>query len=95
MHAQELESYLGRFPQHGFPEGQLLHRQSAQEYRDATEKAEPDVIVEDDCESIGGADEMTYTHLRPELKRKIHLVPVKEFGGIDQLPDNPEMLLRL
>jgi hypothetical protein len=30
---------------------------------------------------------MTYTHLKPELKRKTKFIAVKEFGGIDHLPN--------
>jgi hypothetical protein len=48
----------------------------------------PNVIVEDDCESIGGEAEMTYPGMRPELKSKIKSVVVKESGGIDHLPDS-------
>ena len=48
----------------------------------------PDVLVEDDCESIGGEVEMTYPHIRPELKPRIKSVVVREFGGIDHLPDD-------
>jgi len=48
----------------------------------------PDIIIEDDCESIGGKYEMTYTHIKPELKKRIKSIVVEEFGGIDHLPDN-------
>jgi hypothetical protein len=40
-------------------------------------------------------DEMTITNVRPEIKRKIKSVPVKEFGGIDHLPDQLSALLNL
>ncbi|NOQ37789.1 hypothetical protein GQ472_02765 [archaeon] len=72
---------------HNFPEGQLLFCRKDEEYRDVAERAMPDVLVEDDCESIGGIDEMTITHITPEIKKKVRSVPVKEFGGIDHLPD--------
>jgi hypothetical protein len=48
----------------------------------------PDIFIEDDCESIGGKKEMTSTYLAEELKNKIKLITVKEFNGIDYLPDN-------
>lgn len=51
------------------------------------ERLLPDIIVEDDCESIGGKEEMTYSHIRQDLKVKIKSVVVKEFEGIDHLPD--------
>ena len=77
-----------------FPEGKLLFRKEGEDYRDVAEKVMPDVIVEGDCESIGGETEMTYPGIRPELKSKIKSVVVKEFGGIDHLPDNVAELMR-
>jgi hypothetical protein len=58
------------------------------------EKVMPDVIVEDNCESIGGETEMTYPGIKPELKSKVKSVVVKEFGGIDRLPDDVAGLMR-
>ncbi|RPJ27896.1 MAG: hypothetical protein EHM33_06370 [Chloroflexi bacterium] len=71
----------------GFPEGQLLFRLEEEEYKDVAERAQPDILIEDDCESIGGEIEMTYPHIRPEIKAGIISIVVKEFGGIDHLPD--------
>jgi len=70
-----------------FPFGKLHFRRTNEEYKDVAERVSPDILVEDDCESIGGLDEMTYTHISPSIKAKIISVPVKEFGGIDHLPD--------
>ena len=72
---------------HGFPIGQVFSRQKDEKYQDVVEQILPDVLVEDDCESIGGEKAMTYPHLRPEVKAKIKSVIVKEFGGLDHLPD--------
>lgn len=72
-----------------FPDSDnLLYRNQGENYKDVAEKLLPNVIVEDDCESIGGTNEMTYTHLSPEIKTQIISIPVKEFSGIDDLPDN-------
>ena len=71
---------------HGFPKGKLLHRTKNKQYKDVATKAMPDIIIEDDCESIGGSNEMTYTHLDSQVKAKIKLVVVKMFEGIDHLP---------
>ena len=38
-----------------FPEGVLLSRRNNESYADIAVREKPDVIVEDDCESIGGA----------------------------------------
>ena len=53
---------------YGFPEGQVFFRSSGEEYKDVAERALPDVLIEDDCESIGGEKEMTYPNIQPELK---------------------------
>jgi hypothetical protein len=53
----------------------------------------PDVVVEDDCESIG-AEQMAHRQLSPELRARIVNVVVPEFGGLAHLPDDPQELLR-
>lgn len=83
---QVLEKY-------NFPDSRnLLFRKDEEEYKDVAERLMPDVLVEDDCESIGGEAEMTYPHIREDLKGKIKSVVVKEFGGIDHLPSEIENL---
>ena len=52
----------------------------------------PNFLVEDDCESIGGINEMVITNVKPEIKKKIKSIPIKEFGGIDYLPDKVSKL---
>jgi len=87
---EQIRDALHRF---GFPTGQLLFRSEGEEYKDVAERAMPDIIIEDDCESIGGEIEMTYPHIKPEIKAGIISIIVKEFGGIDHLPDDPSELL--
>lgn len=78
-----------------FPDVQnLLYRKEVQEYKDVAEQLMSNILIEDDCESIGGESEMTYPHIRPDLKRKIKSIVVKEFAGIDGLPDNLDNLER-
>jgi len=84
----EIEDIKKVLKKHKFPEGQLLFRREGEEYKDVAERVMPDIIIEDDCESIGGKDEMTYTHIKPELKKRIKSIVVEEFWGIDHLPDN-------
>lgn len=85
----ELEAIKGVLLKYGFPDRQnLLFRKQGEEYKDVAEKLVPDILVEDDCESIGGEKEMTYTHISPEIKNIIHSILVPEFGGIDHLPDD-------
>lgn len=88
----EIEAIKSVLKKHNFPEGKLLFRRRGEEYRNVIERIMPDVMVEDDCESIGGEDEITYTHLKPELKKKIKSIVVQEFGGIDRLPDSVSAL---
>ena len=75
-----------------FPKGQVFYRQSNETYKDIAEKIIPDVLIEDDCESIGGAKEMTITFVMPEIKQRIKSIVIKEFSGIDNLPDDLKFL---
>jgi hypothetical protein len=81
--------------QHGFPHGEVFFRQEGEEYEDVADRIKPDILVEDDCESIGGEREMTYPHMRPESRAGIKSITVREFGGIDHLPGDPGKLLQL
>ena len=80
MDREVLEKY-------GFPNGPILFRQAEEGYSDVAERAFPDILVEDDCECIGGQPQMTYPDIRHDLKIRVKSVVVKEFGGIDHLPD--------
>lgn len=75
-----------------FPVGILEYRKEMEEYKDVAERVMPDILVEDDCESIGGEREMTYPHISESKRRKIKSVVVREFGGIDKLPDDLGLL---
>jgi hypothetical protein len=90
---QEVNIIKEVLKKYGFPEGELLFRKEDEDYRDVAEKVMPDLIVEDDCESIG-REEMTYPGIRPELKSKIGSIVVREAGGIDHLPDDIVELAR-
>lgn len=78
-------SVLERF---GFPPGELVFRQEGETYADVARRVMPVVLIEDDCESIGGDVEMTYPHLQPEDQARITGIVVREFEGIDHLPDD-------
>ncbi len=73
---------------YGFPEGEIVFRQPGEGYQDVAGRVLPDVLIEDDCESIGGTGEMTYPHIHPEMQAHITSIVVKEFEGIDHLPDD-------
>jgi len=86
------KSVLNKF---GFPDGQILYRRNREEYKDVVEgiRPLPDLIVEDDCESIGGKVEMVYPNLKPELRDKTKSIVVEEFEGIDYVPDRISELM--
>ncbi|MFX0006293.1 MAG: hypothetical protein ACFFA7_17055 [Promethearchaeota archaeon] len=77
---------------YNFPEGTIFYRQKEEDWNLQIEKAKPDLIIEDNCESIGGESQMTFPNLRPELQSKITLIVIKEFAGIDHLPDDVKEL---
>jgi len=70
------------------PNGQVVFRGPGETYQDVAENVLPDILIEDDCESIGGQHEMISPHLRSELQARITSIVVKEFEGIDHLPDD-------
>lgn len=93
--AKDVETDRSVLKKHGFPDGQIFSRRNREEYKDVVEgiRPLPDLIIEDDCESIGGKSEMVYPNLRPELRNKIKSIVVKEFQGIDCIPDEISELI--
>jgi hypothetical protein len=71
---------------HGFPRGRVLGRRPGESYGDVVVREMPDLLIEDDCESIGAA-EITYPQIPPETRAHIKSIIVPEFGGVDHLPD--------
>jgi hypothetical protein len=94
--AEDIEEDKSVLKKYAFPDGQIFYRRNREEYKAVVERIRPlpDVIVEDDCESIGGEAEMVYPNLKPELNNRIKSIVVKEFGGIDHLPDRISELMR-
>ncbi len=86
--AEDVEKDKSVLEKYDFPKGPVFYRQNRESYKDIAEKIIPDVLIEDDCESIGGEKEMTITFVKPEIKQKIKSIIVKEFSGIDNLPDD-------
>lgn len=72
-----------------FPEGELYFRENHETYSDVIERVMPEILIEDDCESIGGEQEMCITNVNPEKKKLIKAITVKEFGGIDAISTTP------
>jgi hypothetical protein len=94
--AEDVEKDKLVLRKYAFPNGRVFYRRNIEEYKDVVERIRPlpDVIIEDDCESIGGEIEMVYPNLKPELKDEIKSIVVKEFGGIDCVPDGISELMK-
>jgi hypothetical protein len=92
--AEEIEMDKSVLKKYDFPSGPIYYRQAGETYKDVAERIIPDVLIEDDCECIGGEEQMTITFVKPEIKQKIKSIVIKEFSGIDHLPDNLEDLLK-
>jgi hypothetical protein len=78
---------------YGFPDGPIFYRACGEQYSDIAEALVPDILVEDDAICIGGEKEMASPHIKPELKVEIKSIIVREFGGIDHLPDDISSLM--
>jgi len=89
---QNVKKDIKVLKKYNFPEAPVLYRQKTETYAQIAERAMPDILIEDDCKSIGGAIAMTYPHISPLRKRMIHSIVVKEFSGIDDLPDDLQAL---
>lgn len=87
LEIKQIKDVLAKF---NFPAADKVHaRAGTESYLDIVARSRPDVLVEDDCQSIGEQDVVT-PKLNPEWG--IHGIVVPEFGGIDHLPDNLEEL---
>lgn len=92
---KDVEKDKSVLEKYDFPKGQTFYRQNGESYKNIAEKITPNVLIENDCESIGGEKEMTITFVKPEIKHKIKSIVVKEFGGIENLPDKLEDLVQI
>lgn len=63
----------------------ILCRSKGEQYREIVEQLKSDILIEDDCKSIGGHKESCITNVKKELKSKIQSVIVPEFKGIDDI----------
>ena len=90
--APEISQDAALLKRFGFPEAAILARAPGENYGDVAGRELPDILIEDDCESIGSR-EITFPQIRPELRARIKSIIVPEFGGIDHLPDSVLELL--
>jgi hypothetical protein len=78
---------------HGFPAGPLYYRAHGESYAEVARRWSADVVVEDDCERIGGQAQTTASALARTPGQAVRCVVVPEFGGLGHLPDDPADLL--
>ena len=91
--AADVEKDRRVLQQYAFPAGPIHFRQDGEDYADVAARLLPDVLIEDDCESIGGTKEMAYPHISPGVQATIRSIVVPEFGGLEHLPDHIDDLL--
>ena len=67
---------------------EILCREKGEQYNEIVERIRPNILIEDDCKSIGGQKEWCITNVRKELKEEILSIIVPEFKGIDDIKIN-------
>lgn len=73
---------------YGMKYTEILCREKGEQYSEIVERIKPDILIEDDCKSIGGQKEWCITNVREEIKAGIHSIIVPEFKGIDDVKIN-------
>jgi len=76
----EINDIKNVLEEYGFPKGELYYREEDEEYIDVVKRASPDVLIEDDCESIDKEDV-----IKSKLNQHTRGIIVKEFGGIEDI----------
>ena len=64
---------------------EILCRGKSEKYSEIVERLKPDILIEDDCKSIGGLKECCITDVKEEIKKDIQSIIVPEFAGIDNI----------
>lgn len=70
---------------YGMKYNETLCREKGEQYSEIVERIKPDILIEDDCKSIGGQKEWCITNVREEIKSEIYSIIVPEFNGIDDV----------
>ncbi len=77
---------------YGFPAGVIYRRDSGESYGQLAARLRPNLVIEDDCESIGGARQTVAVQLARLGRSAPRCIVVPEFGGLAHLPDDPYAL---
>lgn len=64
---------------------EILCRDKRESYNEIVERIKPNILIEDDCKSIGGLKNCCITYVKKEIKRDIQSIIVPEFAGIDNV----------
>lgn len=92
---KNIEEDMFVLKKYGFPKGEFVFRKGNLSYKDIAENIIPNILIEDDCESIGGRTQMVYPNVSHLVKDKIKSIVIKEFSGIDNLPNDINELIHL
>lgn len=63
----------------------ILCRGKGEKYNEIVEQLKPDILIEDNCESIGGLKKCCIADVKEEIKTGIQSIIVPEFIGIDSI----------
>lgn len=74
-----------RLDELGFIGSMVAYRQKNQDYATLIKEELPDILIEDNCKSIGGEKNMCYSILNKDIKNSINHIVVEEFEGIDNV----------
>lgn len=70
---------------YGIAYTEILCRDKGERYSDIVERVCPDVLIEDDCKSVGGEKNCCINGVREDMRANIKSIIVPEFSGIDNI----------
>jgi len=85
---KDVEKIRNLLLSYNFPGCKLYYRDKGEKYSNIVETELPNVLIEDNCKSIGGKWQMAITYVRQDIRERIKSIVVSEFKGIDNLPDS-------
>lgn len=70
---------------YGMKYTKILCRKKGETYSEVVENIKPNILIEDDCRSIGGQKEWCITNVNEDIKSHIKSIIVPEFKGINSI----------
>lgn len=74
---KQAEEVAQLLKEYGFAGSKLYFREKKQAYKDIVESVKPDILIEDDCRSIGGSWQLCISHVAPSIRDSIKSIVVK------------------